>query len=98
MRVLKWIVDRVNGSGAASEGPLGWTPKYEDFDWRGLKFTEQQFDQAMHVCRDEWVQEIASHDELFFKLFDRLPREFPSIRDLLLAGLWRTPRKAATKL
>jgi phosphoenolpyruvate carboxykinase (GTP) len=35
--------------------------------------------------------EPTSHDELFFKLYNRLPREFPSIRDLLLAGLWRTP-------
>jgi phosphoenolpyruvate carboxykinase (GTP) len=93
MRVLKWIVDRVHGTGSAVEGPLGWTPKYEDFDWRGIKFTEQEFDQAMKVCRDEWVQEIASHDELFFKLYDRLPREFPAIRDLLLASLWRAPRK-----
>jgi len=97
MRVLKWIVERVNGNRSASEGPLGWTPKYDDFDWRGLKFSEDQFDQAMNVCRDEWVQEIASHDELFFKLFDRLPREFPSIRDLLLAGLWRSPSKTALK-
>jgi phosphoenolpyruvate carboxykinase (GTP) len=95
MRVLKWIIDRVNGTAAAAEGPLGWTPKYEDFDWRGLKFTEQQFGQAMSVHRDEWVQEIASHDELFFKLFDRLPTEFPSIRDLLMASLWREPRDTA---
>jgi phosphoenolpyruvate carboxykinase (GTP) len=92
MRVLKWIVDRVNGNGSANEGPLGWTPKYEDFDLEGLKFTEDQFHEAMKICRNEWVQEIASHDELFFKLFDRLPREFPSIRDLLLASLWRAPK------
>ena len=52
-------------------------PRYEDLDWRGLKFSEEQFDQVMNVDRDEWVQEIASHDELFFKLYDRLPRELP---------------------
>jgi phosphoenolpyruvate carboxykinase (GTP) len=92
MRVLKWVVDRVNGSAPAAEGPLGWTPKYSDFDWQGLEFSEDDFNQAMKVFRKEWVQEIASHDELFFKLFDRLPREFPSIRDLLLANLWRAPR------
>ncbi len=94
MRVLKWVVDRVNGGAPASEGPLGWTPKYEDFDWKGLKFSQDEFNQAMKVCRKEWIQEIASHDELFFKLFDRLPREFPSIRDLLLASLWRSPKSS----
>ena len=67
-------------------------PRYEDLDWRGLSFTKEQFAQATSTTRDEWIAELASHDELFFKLFNRLPREFPSIRDLLLAGLWRTPR------
>ena len=49
----------------------------------------------MTADRDEWIAELASHDELFFKLYDRLPREFPSIRDLLLASLWRTPAKTS---
>jgi phosphoenolpyruvate carboxykinase (GTP) len=47
----------------------------------------------MATDRDDWITELASHDELFFKLYNRLPREFPSIRDLLLASLWRTPMK-----
>ncbi len=96
MRVLKWIVERVNGDASARETPLGWMPRYEDLDWRGLKFSEQQFNQLMTVNRDEWVPEVASHDELFFKLYARLPRELPTIRDLLLAGLWRTPDNAST--
>jgi phosphoenolpyruvate carboxykinase (GTP) len=71
--------------------PSGWMPRYDDFDWRGLRFTAAQFDEVMSISRDEWVQELALHDELFFKLYDRLPRELPAIRDLLLASLWRTP-------
>jgi phosphoenolpyruvate carboxykinase (GTP) len=97
MRVLKWIVERVSGKASAVESVLGWIPRYEDLDWRGLKFSEEDFNHVMKVCRDEWVQEIASHDELFFKLFDRLPRELPHTRDLLLAGLWRTPTDSAAK-
>jgi phosphoenolpyruvate carboxykinase (GTP) len=94
MRVLKWIVERARGKASAAESPLGWVPRYEDLDWRGLKFTKQQFDDVMSICRDEWSQEIASHDELFFKLYDRLPREMPAIRDLMLANLWRAPKPA----
>jgi phosphoenolpyruvate carboxykinase (GTP) len=93
MRVLQWIVGRATGRTKAVDGPLGWMPRYEDLDWRGLDYSREEFDKVMRVDREEWLQEIASHDELFFKLYDRLPREFPSIRQLLLAALWRTPYK-----
>jgi phosphoenolpyruvate carboxykinase (GTP) len=96
-RVLKWIVDRVHGRAPATEGILGWTPRYADLDWRGLKFSEAEFDNVMTTNRNEWVAELASHDELFFKLYKHLPGEFPAIRDLLLATFWRKPREAAAK-
>ena len=96
-RVLKWIVDRVHGRATAAEGPLGWTPRYDDLDWGGLSFSREQFLEVMTADRDDWIAELASHDALFFKLYNRLPRELPSIRDLLLASLWRTPGKAAAK-
>jgi phosphoenolpyruvate carboxykinase (GTP) len=91
MRILKWIVGRSKGKAASIEGPLGWMPQYKDIDWRGLEFSEEQFEQLMSVERGEWMQEIASHDELFFKLYDRLPKELTFIRELLLSGLWRSP-------
>jgi phosphoenolpyruvate carboxykinase (GTP) len=95
MRILQWIIRRAKGQARAFEGPLGWTPRYNDIDWRGLKYTKEQFDEAMHVNRDEWFHEIASHNELFFKLYDRLPRDLTAIRDLLLASLCRIPEKWA---
>jgi phosphoenolpyruvate carboxykinase (GTP) len=95
MRVVKWIVDRAKQKVPAVEGPSGWIPRYEDIDWQGLNFSEKQFREAMSVGRDEAVQEVSSHDELFFKLFNRLPRELPATRDLLVASLWRTPTTEA---
>lgn len=91
MRVLKWIVDRAHGRTSAVEGPLGWMPRYEDIDWTGLDFSREQFDSLMSTQREEWLREIASHDELFFKLYDRLPKELTFIRELLVSGLWRSP-------
>lgn len=93
-RILKWIVDRVRGRAISVEGPLGWKPRYEDLDWRGMKFTKEQFDAVMSTSKDEWIPELASHDDLYFKLFDSLPREFPSIRNLLIAALFRADKKA----
>ncbi|MEL7472434.1 MAG: phosphoenolpyruvate carboxykinase (GTP) [Planctomycetota bacterium] len=91
MRILKWVVGRANGKAASIEGPLGWVPRYEDIDWRGLDFSRAQFDELMSTDRDEWLHEIASHDELFFQLYDRLPKELTFIRELLVSGLWRSP-------
>ena len=47
----------------------------------------------MAMDRGEWLQELASHDELFFKLYDRLPKELTFIRELLISGLWRSPER-----
>jgi len=36
-----------------------------------------------------WIKEISMHDDLFFKLYDRLPKEMTFIRELLVSSLWR---------
>ncbi len=91
MRVLKWIVGRCNGTAHADEGPLGNVPTYDDIDWRGLTFSREQFAALMSVDRAEWLREILQHEELFMKLYRRLPSEILSVRDLLLSGLCRSP-------
>lgn len=91
MRVLKWIVERANGRGRATESPLGYVPHYDDIDWTGLDFSEAKFQELMTVDREQWLQEILSHEELFLKLYDRLPKEFLAMRELLLSNLWRSP-------
>jgi phosphoenolpyruvate carboxykinase (GTP) len=66
-------------------------PRYEDMDWRGLDFTREDFDKVMKLDRDMWIKEISTHDDLFFKLYDRLPKEMTFIRELLVSNLWRSP-------
>ncbi len=94
MRVLKWIVERARGHATSVESVLGWVPRFEDMDWRGLEISKTQFEQLISVDREAWQQEIASHDELFVKLYDRLPKEFIFIRELMLSALWRSPEKS----
>jgi phosphoenolpyruvate carboxykinase (GTP) len=65
-------------------------PKYEDLDWRGLDFSREQFEKVMKIDRDLWLQEIAQHDDLFYKLYDRLPKEMTFMRELLVSNLWRS--------
>ncbi|MBT9544205.1 MAG: phosphoenolpyruvate carboxykinase (GTP) [Candidatus Sericytochromatia bacterium] len=93
MRVLKWVVERVRGKAYGIESPLGWMPKYEDLDWEGLDFSREQFNEVMSVNREMWKEEVLSHQSLFDKLYDRLPKEFLLMRELLLSSLWRSPER-----
>lgn len=93
MRILKWIVERAHGRAVSIESPIGWMPRYEDLDWRGMEdFTREQFHELMSVDRDSWQRELLSHEELFVKLYDRLPKELFFIRELILSSLWRSPQ------
>jgi Phosphoenolpyruvate carboxykinase (GTP) len=92
IRVLKWIVERANNHGKAVESPIGWMPRYEDLSWQGMEdFGEERFGELMAVDRQSWVAEMLSHEELFIKLYDRLPKELIYIRELILSSLWRSP-------
>ncbi len=91
MRVLKWIVDRVNGSTAAVESPIGWMPRYEDMEMEDLNFSQEDFQKIMTVDREAWKQELLDHEELFSKLYDKLPKEYFFMRELLRSSLWRSP-------
>jgi phosphoenolpyruvate carboxykinase (GTP) len=56
------------------ETPLGIMPRFEDLNWTGLeKLTPAQYAELAQVDRAAWKDELASHDELFGKLGERLP-------------------------
>jgi len=86
-RVLKWIVDRVNGETSAIETPIGFIPKYEDIEWAGLNFSKDDFEKVMSFDRDAWTTEVVSQEEFFFKLRDRLPKQLINERQQLIGRL-----------
>ncbi|MGI8671412.1 MAG: phosphoenolpyruvate carboxykinase (GTP) [Luteitalea sp.] len=87
MRVLKWIVDRVRGRVPTRESALGWMPRYDDIDWRGLPFTPEQFEQLQAVDAVQWRREVIEHEELFLQLHSHLPKEMVYERELLICRL-----------
>jgi phosphoenolpyruvate carboxykinase (GTP) len=87
MRVLKWIVDRVHGRAQGKESPIGWTPFYDDIEWTGLEFSQEQFEQLQKIDRAAWRREVIGHEELFILLHAHLPPEMIYERELLICRL-----------
>ncbi len=87
MRVLKWIVERTNSKIEAEESPLGWIPYYNDIDWRGLDYSQEQWDQLMRYDPKIAKLQTLQHEEFFLKLADRVPHELNDERELLVSRL-----------
>ena len=87
MRVLKWIVDRTKGRALARETPIGWMPRYEDMEWKGLDLSKERFEELQKFDRELWRKEVIEHEELFIGLHDHLPKEMVYERELLICRL-----------
>jgi phosphoenolpyruvate carboxykinase (GTP) len=81
MRVLQWIVERVNGHAAAVQSPLGWIPSYSDLTFEGMDgFSSEHFENLTSIDPLHWREELKQHDQLFEKMQDKLPSELRVIR------------------
>ncbi|MFG6459019.1 phosphoenolpyruvate carboxykinase (GTP) [Roseateles sp. BYS96W] len=87
MRVLKWMLDRLEGQGGGQEHVFGVTPSYADLNWDGLAFTQQQFDTVTRIDATEWRAEMVLHAELFAQLAEGLPAELPATKARIEARL-----------
>lgn len=83
MRVLEWMVRRIEGKAAGDQHAFGVSPRYGDLDWSGLNFSEAQFEQVISVDADAWRAELALHAELFDKLAHGLPQVLNDARKAL---------------
>jgi phosphoenolpyruvate carboxykinase (GTP) len=75
MRVLKWMIDRLEGTAPGVETGFGIAPQYSEITWSGLDFTAEQFKTVTSLDKDAWKQEFALHTELFTQLAYHLPKE-----------------------
>ena len=83
MRVLEWIVERVNGHNDANDTPIGWMPNYEDLNWNGLDFSPELFSKIMTIDAADAMLEAEAQKDLFDEFGDRLPQELEQQRQHL---------------
>jgi len=89
MRVLEWIVGRINGEKKAHETPLGLSPEYTDMNWNGLPMSAEQFDALMAVDANLALQDAEAQSEYIAK-FTKAPVEFGAELTLLKQRLKRS--------
>ena len=87
MRVLKWIVERVNGRGTAERSAVGLKPAEGSLDLTGLEIGGESLKEAMAVKPEEWAAELDSQEEFFKKLGASVPAQMDEQRKALRAGL-----------
>lgn len=81
MRILKWMFERMTNTASAIETTLGYAPQFKDLEWKGLNFSNEQFNAAMMIDNEKWQMELASHKEFFLTLKNSLPTEFINIQE-----------------
>lgn len=81
MRVLKWMFGRIDQTAQATETALGFMPEYQDMDWNGLDFNQEQFQKVMNINSTQWMKEVLSHKEFFQTLEKSVPLEFLNIQE-----------------
>jgi phosphoenolpyruvate carboxykinase (GTP) len=89
-RVLKWIVQRLEGTAAAVETPIGHVPTPQSLDTSGLDISPEDLEAVLRVDVEEWRAEIPDITEWFNKFGDRLPAMLWAELDALKARLGLT--------
>jgi len=90
MRVLKWMIDRIEGdekTAAGTEHLTGVSPTYNQLNWTGLDFTAAQFESVISIDKAAWGAELKLHDELFTQLAYHLPEALKANKAKLEAAL-----------
>jgi phosphoenolpyruvate carboxykinase (GTP) len=73
MRVLEWMIRRIEGQAAGREHVYGLSPTYDDLHWDGLDFSRESFERVNSTDAAAWRAEFKLHGELFDRLRERLP-------------------------
>ena len=75
VRVLKWILERVEGRGDAEESPVGFVPRRKALTLDGLRISHEAIEELLRVNPEDWEDDLADSKQFFQKFGNRLPEE-----------------------
>jgi len=94
-RVLKWIFERCEGTGAAIETAIGNLPTLDAIDFSGLNLDNNDKANLLRVETDGWLKEIPLIREYYEKFGERMPAELYVQLDRLQQRLERSKQAVA---
>jgi phosphoenolpyruvate carboxykinase (GTP) len=74
VRVLKWMLDRIEGRAAATETPIGCVPTPSSLTLDGLNISRDMMKELLSVDSNDWIAEDQAIGEFFKKFGDRMPK------------------------
>ncbi len=83
MRVLQWMIERIQGKAQGQEHAFGVTPRFDDLNWKGLDFTQAAYQQVTDTTAAQWRAELGLHSVLFEQLAHHLPQEMSTVKSAL---------------
>ena len=87
MRVLKWMIDRIEGQVQGQETAFGVAPQYGEINWTGMNFSAEQFATVTGIDKDAWAQEMQLHAAHFEQLASGMPQALLDTKAQLEARL-----------
>ncbi|MEG2999039.1 MAG: phosphoenolpyruvate carboxykinase (GTP) [Comamonas sp.] len=83
MRVLKWMIDRIEGRAAGQPTAFGVAPTYGEINWTGLDFSADQFASVTSIDKAAWAEEMQLHTAHFDQLAYNLPQQLLATKKAL---------------
>ncbi|GAA3291362.1 phosphoenolpyruvate carboxykinase (GTP) [Arthrobacter citreus] len=74
-RVLKWVIERIEGTADAVETPIGYVPTGDSLDLSGMDMTPADVEAAVRVDPEEWKKELAGIEEWYARFGESLPED-----------------------
>lgn len=87
LRVLEWIVGRVEGHRAAKHSPLGLLPDATEMNFEGLNLSLKTIADLFRLDPGAWIGDIESQEEFFTQIGTRLPPEIWAEHEALKSRL-----------
>ena len=74
-RIIKWMIDRIDGKVGAKETEIGLMPEDNALDLSGLDISKETMDKLLSVNKENWKKEVGMIEEFYAKFGDKIPQE-----------------------